>query len=194
MVRKRLFNPRNVMREMARMLAEEVKRQAELNLLSMATNPTKARAIREDLSIRFLPGVSEEEVKAIVKTDFYWAVYYHDGRGPMKARPGKYLVFYANPTQDPRTFGGTSYPKRHKDYRPLRLSKSVFRQKLKNKEIFAVKRVGPAEPHPFFERQMGLVTVRAGEKIADLFGLRVVEGLHKDDLWLPKEEIAEVEL
>lgn len=41
---------------------------------------------------------------------YYWALYVHDGRGSFRMPPGKFMVWFRDPKQDPRLSGG--YPMR----------------------------------------------------------------------------------
>lgn len=90
----------------------------------------------------------------------YWAVFYAHGRGSITARPGKKLVYYRNPAEDPRLAGG--YPVRLSDVR--RLTKGEFYRDLKAGRLIVTDRVGPAAPHEF----MGdVLTHRAANLVAE---------------------------
>jgi hypothetical protein len=97
----------------------------------------------------------------------YWAIYQHDGRGPVLPRSKRYIVFFRDPNDDPRLAGG--YPVRFKDVR--RLTGDEFRRGLEEnrrlfeanpaggKQQFMVVRddVGPTRPqasYPFFTKGM----------------------------------------
>lgn len=162
-------------------------RQAKANLRAMATDARLAQSLRDDLEIQVLVDTLDL-FHAAVETDFYWAVYYHDGRGPIRARPGKYLVFFRNPDDDPRIGGpARNYPRRVADIQRLSLPKDEFLSLLRSGKMIATKRVGPAGAHPFFERgfaalqsQYGPLAVRRlGEFIMDYLG---------EDLRPPREE------
>jgi len=184
-----------LMRDIGRLLAEAAREQARQNLLVLAQDSNRARAIRNDLDIIFL-SESEEAVDLAVQTEFYWALYYHDGRGPIsfEAKPGRFMVFYADPKEDPRTVGGTDYPRRVSDVRPLRLGKGEFRRLLDSGRLIAVKRVGPADPHPFFEVGMRNASRRASQAILSAFGAFVRRQLEDDDLLNPPIDVAVFEL
>lgn len=94
----------------------------------------------------------------------YWAVYIHDGRGPIPPDGNRLLVYFANPKDDPRIQGG--YPERVSQIR--KLSRTEFHAGLaENAEhkrlglspfMFVLKSVGPAAGTPFFTSGMvGLV-------------------------------------
>lgn len=87
----------------------------------------------------------------------YWAVYYHDGRAGFAADAGHFLVFFADPDDDPRLEGG--YPVRESDIR--RLTRDEFFDGLARNEeradageppfMFVLRSVGPAAANPFFD-------------------------------------------
>lgn len=87
----------------------------------------------------------------------YWAEFYHDGRDGFEAPSGHFLVYFADPDDDPRISGG--YPVRESDVRHL--SREEFYAGLaRNTEaaeaggtpfMFVVRSVGPADGHPFFD-------------------------------------------
>ena len=92
----------------------------------------------------------------------YWALYAHDGRRGFTAiGPRKFLVFFADPRNDPRTDGGRDYPVRVSQVK--KLTKAQFdkgmrinRQREKQGEppfsyMKVLKSVGPARGTPFFE-------------------------------------------
>lgn len=90
----------------------------------------------------------------------YWAVYYHDGRRGFSSPSGGFLVFFADPRNDPRVAGG--YPVRASEVRRLTAEEFDFglhqnairaRQGLRP-YMFVVRSVGPAGAHPFFEEGM----------------------------------------
>lgn len=89
-----------------------------------------------------------------VEIPHYWAVYYHDGRGPIRAKPGKYLVYFNwyLAQLDPRVKVGSWYPKRANQVRHL--TKAQFYEHLRKGNIIVTKRVGPAEGQHFFTKGM----------------------------------------
>lgn len=54
----------------------------------------------------------------------YWANFVHDGRGAIQMPPGRYMCYFPDKTEDPRTSGGLDYPVRRQDRRHL--SKDEF--------------------------------------------------------------------
>lgn len=130
----------------------------------------------------------DERSVFFIEVPFYWAVYYHDGRGPITARPGKYLAFFKDPDKDPR-IPGRNYPVRSADVRTLReaISKAEFRRLVDSGELILAKRVGPAKAHPFFGSGMAVVARDAG-RIAQAEMSAFVRECLGDDLNPPLEE------
>lgn len=115
-------------------------------------------------------------VRASLVIPHYWAVYYHDGRGPVRAKPGKKLVFYKRVEDDPRLVGG--FPERATQIR--KLTKAQFYRDLKAGKLIAVESVRGTQPRPFFERGMRPFRRKVGP-IADKFVEEcIVNGLRED--------------
>lgn len=157
--------------------------QTKRNLQSMGSDRRQAQALRDDLRVGVLQS-TEEMSKMEISTDYYWAIYYHDGRGPIRARPGKFLVFYRNPDDDPRHDGAArNYPRRASEVRELNLPRSEFLRLLRSGALIATKRVGPAGSHPFFERGFAAAAERAGPRVLGLLRKYVRELLREADVW-----------
>lgn len=87
----------------------------------------------------------------------YWALYVHDGRGAVKPRRSKFLVWFLDPKDDPRLSGG--YPERASDI--IRLTRDQFREGLAENRaraaaglppyMIVTKYSGPTRPNRFFE-------------------------------------------
>jgi len=183
------LTPSEVVRRMLLVMAEEALSQARSNLLLLSTDERRARALRNDLRIQVVE-VDEVSSEAHVLTDFYWAVYYHDGRGPIRARPGKFLVFFRDPDDDPRINGAArNYPKRASDVRRLDLTKGEFSRLLRSGRMVATKRVGAAEAHPFFEVGFAALQARYGPKVSAIWSECVRDSLAADDLLDGEETI-----
>jgi len=125
------------------------------------------------------------EAKLIVP--HYWAVYYHDGRGPVSPVNARKLVFFEEPLRnDPRLQG--AYDVRADDIR--RLSRDEYEEGLeRNAErraaglppfMFVVDAVGPAAPHPFFDQLKINAANRAGPTVARIFDQHIQEALDGD--------------
>lgn len=109
-----------------------------------ARDATDSESIKEAMAVRALGFAI-----AVVEVPFYWARFYHDGRGAMRARPGHKIVYFENPDDDPRINGAArNYPKRAADIK--RLTKRQFYKFLGEGKLVAVDKVGPADAHPFF--------------------------------------------
>jgi len=102
--------------------------------------------------------VKDSEIEARVHLPHYWAVFFHDGRGPIKSK-GKKLIYFANPANDPRLAGG--YPITRSDIKTL--SQKDYEDGLqRNKELrdtgqvymYVLDAVGPSVGNPFFEEGM----------------------------------------
>lgn len=126
-----------------------MRRRTRQALRDLSTDPRQALSIRRSLTIQEEPPNAGGAVARVV-TPYYWATYYHDGRGPIRAKPGKFLVYFKDPDRDPRhSFSARRYPERVSDIR--RLTKAQFYEALAKGELIVVKRVGPAPAHPFFD-------------------------------------------
>ena len=111
----------------------------------LAAKESNSRAIGESLQ------VVSTEGKVAVETPYYWALYYHDGRGAIKAKSGHRLVYFKDIADDPR-ISGRNYPERASDVK--RLTKDQFYKFLRDpsKGMVVADRVGPTEGDPFFTR------------------------------------------
>lgn len=97
--------------------------------------------------------LTENEGHAIITVPQYWAVYYHDGRGPVRPINGKFLVWFQNIEDDPRV--ATGYPTRASEIRPLALSPEEFRELAESGKMIVRRSAGPAAGKPFFTRLEG---------------------------------------
>ncbi len=119
-----------------------------------------ARAACTSRTLRQALRVIRSEDGFVLNVPHYWAQFFHDGRGPVNARPGHKIVFYKNPGDDPRIAGG--YPVRLADVR--KLTRAEFYRDLKAGKLIVSDRVGPAGPNEF----MGdALTVRASQIVAE---------------------------
>lgn len=127
-----------------------------LTLLTADPIANIARAGCQSKTLRQALRVLKTDDGFVLNVPHYWAQWFHDGRGPVTARPGKKLVFYKNPADDPRIQGG--YPVRLSDVR--RLTKTEFYRDLKAGKLIVAERVGPQGPNEFMGDAM---TVRAAQ-------------------------------
>lgn len=114
-----------------------------------------SRTLRRSMAVLVDPKLGE----CRVSVPHYWAVYYHRGRGPARARRRKFIVFFKRKIDDPRTDGGKNYPVRASQIR--RLTKAQFRSALAANKIVVVRAVGPAKGVPFFDRGLKSFPVAA---------------------------------
>lgn len=126
-------------------------------------------------------------VEAILSVPHYWAIYYHDGRGAIRAKKGKVLVWFASIEDDPRV-SGTGHPVRVSRRRRLNLSKSQFRRLRKAGKLIVSKRSGPADGKPFYRVLRGFGS-RVGDIAADEVGTFLRDGLRRDGTLRMKETI-----
>lgn len=69
----------------------------------------QSRAACPSTSLRFSLRVEVlDERRGAIFTPYYWARYYE--RGNFGVKPGKFIVFYPNKEDDPRTAKGAAYP------------------------------------------------------------------------------------
>ena len=83
----------------------------------------------------------------------------HDGRKRINMPPGRFLIWYKNPADDPR-FAGRSTPRRLAErlsFRDLYSDPAEFRAKIKKdrKKLIIAKKVGPVAANPFFGNEPG---------------------------------------
>jgi hypothetical protein len=122
----------------------------------------------------------------------YWAVYYHDGRGPVQPVSARKLVFFNNPDDDPRLEGG--YPVRVSDIR--KLTKEEYDEGLRrNAErrrsggepfMFVVDSVGPAGAHPFFDDLAQGAAARAEDPAVEAFDRAIQDMIDTDKAVQPE--------
>ncbi len=82
----------------------------------------------------------------------YWAQYLHYGRGTVRPRRGKTLVWFKDPRNDPRYNGG--YPVRLADIKKHSLSKENL--KTKRSEMIFAKSAKPIRGKFFFSNRRGM--------------------------------------
>lgn len=130
--------------DLARMFSERIR--------DYVRNLIDSKTLRDALTVIDL----EEPGEAAVEVPHYWAVYYHDGRGPVRPRRGKYLVWFQSIEDDPRVDGGRNYPVRASQIRRLNLSRDQFQEMLDDGRLIMVTSAGPAVGKPFFEKLRGV--------------------------------------
>ncbi|MEK7862879.1 MAG: hypothetical protein AAB295_06395 [Chloroflexota bacterium] len=109
--------------------------------MSIARRKTESETIRRTLSARIDP----QPGSAFVEAPQYWAPYYHDGRGPVRAKDSPFLVFYKDRRDDPRRPSNTM-----RAFQIRRLSAEEFVRDARAGKLIVRREVGPSKPHPFF--------------------------------------------
>ena len=116
-----------------------------------------SRQLSNNVEIRATPILAGVATRKLY-IDHYWALYVHDGRGPIPAskrkKAGGFFVWYKDRRQDPRLAGSGGYPRRATQVG--RLSKAEFiRDKKAGKLIFAREVRAGVPPSPFFSNDPG---------------------------------------
>lgn len=153
-----------------------------------ARRAIKSRTLRSGLEIETdVSSFAAKNVRVFLTLPFHWAIYYHDGRGPVRARPGKWLAFYRDPNDDPRTSHGRLHPRRPEERR--RLTRAEFKRDLASGKLIATKFVGPAAPHPFFTEGMAGLRAKADALAVRETDRYVRETLSADRLLFVRDRI-----
>jgi hypothetical protein len=88
----------------------------------------------------FVEGV---HARGIIFVPQYWAEYVHDGRRRISLPRGRFLCFFPNKADDPRTTGGMRYPTRYSQVVARRLSSNEFDDFLRQNRERAEAGLGP---------------------------------------------------
>lgn len=142
--------------------------------MSILTDTLRARVAQQALELA-RAACNSETLRAALRitltpTGFrlsvphYWAKWFHDGRGAMMAAPGKRLVYYKNPAEDPRIQGG--HPVELAQLR--KLTKEEFYRDWGRRKLIVTDSVGPAEGQPFMGAELTARVqplLRSGSKI-----------------------------
>lgn len=155
-------------------LGEMALRQVEPQIPST----TLRDALRLEISTALL------RPRAVLYLPHYWAVWVHDGRGPVAPTERTWLVWFQNPKDDPRTAGGRNYPVRVSDVVRLTqaqwedgLAENARRRKAGQEPYMIVtKHAGPVrfpESFAFFEAGMESFGVVVGPVVREEFDRHV---------------------
>lgn len=122
--------------------------------------------LRRDLRSEVDPFSHSEVGSVRLRVSYYWSLYVHDGRRPFSMPPGRMMVWWRNPRDDPRLRRGIT-PRRLGQLR--RLTKAQFAEALEERRRWiasggdpyrspvvitrAVRR--PTRPTPFFGNSPG---------------------------------------
>lgn len=122
---------------------------------------------------------------AVLRIPHYWAVFVHDGRGVVRPVRARWLVWFQNPADDPRTDFGRKYPIRKEDVR--RLTKAQWeaglaenaRRRAAGAEPFMIvtKVSGPVRARPFFDQGLQTFPEEGEEIIAEELEKFVLKGM-----------------
>lgn len=111
-------------------------------------------------SIRYI--VTSDRV--IVYSTYYWARWVNDGRGAIEADPGKFLIFFEDPKDDPRIKAG--YPRKPEQVK--RLTRRQLRKAREEGQLIETESVGPAPGLKFLERGIQKSRLEVPQKLQKL--------------------------
>jgi hypothetical protein len=134
----------------------------------------------QDVISYVVDGIDLSGIHGRITVPQYWAVYYHEGRGPVHARAGGLLCFFPDRKDDPRLQGLTGLSRA----RPRRLTKTEFYGFLAENDflraadlppvMIVTESVGPAKGVPFFTQ--GLRTLPVVASLAMPIGFSLALG------------------
>lgn len=103
-------------------------------------------------SIRQMMTFDKRSVQSgFLNVPFYWATYYHNGRGPVRPQAKTFLAYYRDPKDDPRYRQG--YPIIPSQLKSLKdvISKEKFKEDRESGKLILTKGVGATQKnYPFF--------------------------------------------
>lgn len=121
-----MIQPETFKRRLLRALAEHAKRRFEsVGESEILSSTWEIRRVGTDA--------------LVVRNPFYWARFYYLGRGAVRPREARFLVWFRDPSDDPRL--RPSPPRRIDQVR--RLTAEQFRDALAAKQIIVARRSGP---------------------------------------------------
>ena len=153
-------------------------------------------AINSKTLKRFLELFIDEVGEGVLNVPHFWAVHYHDGRGPVRARPGHKLVWFRDPDEDPRLKGGRPIKKanvkrltRAQFQRALQLNLAARRRGQEPPVIISTFSVG-TDPELFFDNDHGMAgySERAFKTIKKDFSKFVLDTLKEEGLLRDKDQ------
>ena len=114
-----------------------------------------SRHLAKNLEIRSGTGgnIAKDEVASRIYLPHYWAIYVHDGRGPIFKE--HLMIWYKDRRQDPRLRTTGGYPKRKRQVAKFR--KGELARDIKAGKIGGMAHsVGPVAPSKFFSNRSGM--------------------------------------
>ena len=162
------------------------------------------RLVRKSIGSRTLRAairliISESEDRADLFIPHYWAIYYHDGRGSVSPVSARKLVFFDNPSDDPR-LKGRKRPVRESEVR--RLTKRQYEDGLRQNQVRArlglrpfmwvVDSVGPAAPRPFFDQLAKGAAQRADPVVLKQFERELLSWIDRDPATKSETRITDI--
>lgn len=176
-------------------------RERVLRAILEAIGPDEMRLARAYMGSATLRAAMELVVDASTGTGtinipHYWAVYLHDGRGPVRPVTARKIVFFADPKDDPRLAGG--YPVRASDI--VRLTRDQYIDGLeRNAEnrkaglppfMYVVDSTGPATGEFFFDKTAEGSADRNGPAILAEFDRQMQSWLDTTKATQPQKDAA----
>jgi len=181
-----VLDPKKVVRRVLQEIGEQELRRVRKSIGS--------RTLRAALQLI----INESEERADLFIPHYWAVYYHDGRGPVRPVNARKLVFFDDPRDDPRLRNGR--PVRESEVQ--RLTKEQYLEGLRRNAdravrglrpfMYVVDSVGPAAPRPFFTELEAGAAQRADDVVLRVFERELLADLDKDPSTKSETRIADI--
>ncbi len=133
-----------------------------------------SQTLQEDLD--FITEVKGGKARAEIFAPQFWAQYVHDGRPSFQAPPGRYMCYFPDKRDDPRTLNGKDYPVHRRQRQSLTPDEfqhfmKLNRERRKNGQrpiMIVTQRVGPVTKKiPFFT--LGLVPLQQEAQVVGSF-------------------------
>jgi len=143
--------------------------------------------------------INESRMRGRLFIPHYWAIWYHDGRGPVQPKRARKLVFFDNPKDDPRLKQG--YPVKRSQV--VRLTKEQYQEGLRRNRLrppgtrpymYVVDAVGPAAPRPFFTQLAVGAEARAEPIVRQHFERELLKWLDEDKAVQGEMRVAKLNL
>lgn len=129
--------------------------------------------------------INESEERGDLFIPHYWAIWYHDGRGSVSPVNARKLVFFDDPSNDPRIKNGRPVT----ESQVRRLTKAQYDEGLKQNRLrppgsrpfmYVVDSVGPAAPRPFFNQLAKGAEQRAAPVVERAFERELLNWIDTD--------------